>query len=125
MTIRIKDMPISDRPYDKLEMYGEKTLSNSELLAIILRTGTKDETVMEIAQKLLSKVSCIKELNQLSLQELMKIKGIERSKAIQIKAVFEIARRILKPIDIKKTIIKNQKMLFQSLKNFSLKQLKK
>ena len=42
MTIKIKELPITERPYEKLEMYGEKMLSNSELLAIIIKNGTKD-----------------------------------------------------------------------------------
>ena len=47
----MKELPKSERPYEKLELYGEKTLSNAELLAIIIKTGTKDETSVELAQK--------------------------------------------------------------------------
>ena len=51
MTLKIKQLPESERPYEKLEMYGEKSLSNSELLAIIIKTGTKEYTSVDIANK--------------------------------------------------------------------------
>ncbi len=53
MPIKMKELPISERPYEKLEIYGEQTLSNSELLAIIIKTGTKEETAVTLAQKIL------------------------------------------------------------------------
>ena len=53
MAIKIKDLPTAERPYEKLELYGEKTLSNAELLAIIIKTGTKNNTSVDIARKIL------------------------------------------------------------------------
>ena len=53
MPIKMKELPISERPYEKLETYGEQKLSNSELLAIIIKTGTKEETAVTLAQKIL------------------------------------------------------------------------
>lgn len=52
--ISIKNLPSSEKPYEKLEMYGEKILSNSELLAILIKTGTKEKTAVELAQTILS-----------------------------------------------------------------------
>ena len=52
--LTIKKLPSSERPYEKLELYGEKNLSNAELLAIIIKSGTKENTSVEIAQKILS-----------------------------------------------------------------------
>ena len=52
--MKIKDLPQSERPYEKLEQYGEQNLSNAELLAIIIKSGTKDESSIIIAQKILS-----------------------------------------------------------------------
>ena len=49
MSLKIKELPITERPYEKLEMYGEKMLSNSELLAIIIKNGTKDFTAIDIS----------------------------------------------------------------------------
>lgn len=53
MPIKMKELPKSERPYEKLEIYGEQTLTNSELLAIIIKTGTKEETAVTLAQKIL------------------------------------------------------------------------
>ena len=55
MSIKMKELPISERPYEKLEMYGANSLSNAELLAIIIKTGTKEESSVTIAQKILTR----------------------------------------------------------------------
>lgn len=97
--LSIKKLPNSERPYEKLEMYGEKVLSNSELLAIILKTGTKEQTAVGLAQNILSlkENGDIRSLHEISLQELQKIKGIGKVKSIQIKAVCELAKRMARP----------------------------
>lgn len=107
----MKKLPNYERPYEKLEIYGEETLSNSELLAIIIKTGTKDESALVVAQRILDmgnkcNTKDITFLEELAIQELTKIKGIGRIKAIQIKAVCELAKRIGKPIYAEKIIIK-------------------
>jgi len=105
MSLKMKELPNSERPYEKLEMYGEKTLSNSELLAIIIKTGTKDETSVTLAQKILTmKAENIRSLQEISLEEFMKIKGIGKVKAIQLKAVCELAKRMSVPLDLNKII---------------------
>lgn len=106
----IKKLPNSERPYEKLEMFGEKTLSNSELLAIILKTGTKEQTAIALAQNVLALNSekNIRGLQEISLQELKKVKGIGRVKAIQIKAICEIAKRMAMPLNLN-TVIKRPK----------------
>ena len=111
MSIKLNDLPISERPYEKLEMYGEKSLSNSELLAIIIKTGTKEETAVSLAQKILNlntenKSNSLRFLEQTTIEELTKIKGIGRVKAIELKAVCEIAKRMARPINTKKIVIK-------------------
>lgn len=100
--LSIKQLPTSERPYEKLEMYGEKALSDSELLAIILKTGTKNQTAVSVAQTILSlsKENSIRGLQQLSIQELKKVKGIGKVKAIQIKALCELAKRMSKPLNL-------------------------
>ena len=87
-------------------MYGEKTLSNSELLAIILKTGTKEQTAVGLAQKILTLKGKedIRAIQEISLAELKKIKGIGKVKAIQIKAVCELAKRMSRPINLNVTI---------------------
>lgn len=109
--LSIKNLPNSERPYEKLELYGEQTLSNSELLAIILKTGSKEQTAIMLAQNILSLKGeeNIRSLQEISLLELKQIKGIGRVKAIQIKAVCELAKRMARPLNINKIIIKSPK----------------
>lgn len=92
-------------------MYGEKALSEAELLAIIIKTGTKEETSIQIAQKILSKnnntqTQGLEFLKELTIEELKQIKGIGRVKAIQIKAVCEMASRMSRPLNYRKIKIK-------------------
>lgn len=100
--ISLKKLPNSERPYEKLEMYGEKVLSDSELLAIIIKTGTKEQTAVSLAQNVLAikAKENIRQLQDISLQELQKIKGIGKVKSIQIKAVCELAKRMARPLDL-------------------------
>ena len=113
MSMKMKELPISERPYEKLEMYGAHTLSNAELLAIIIKNGTKEESSVTLAQKVLSlskKQNCIQDnlnfLQELSIEEFMKIKGIGKVKAIQLKATCELAKRISRPIENIRTKVK-------------------
>ena len=98
MPIKMKDLPEAERPYEKLEQYGAKALTNAELLAIIIKTGTKDETAVGLAQKVLKLNTDEKDnlefLCDLTVEEFTKIKGIGKIKAIQLKAVCELATRI-------------------------------
>lgn len=111
--MRIKELPISERPYEKLEIYGAEKLSNAELLAIIIKTGTKAKTAVTIAQEILNlqsnkENSNLRFLQDLSIEDFMKIKGIGKVKAIQLKAVCELTKRISRPIS-NKIKIKNSK----------------
>lgn len=112
MSLKIKELPETERPYEKLELYGEKELSNAELLAIIIKNGTKEETSVQIAQKILNlnddpQMGNLGFLKDMELSQLMQIKGIGRVKAIQIKAMCEIAIRMSKSSNYKKIIIKS------------------
>ena len=106
----MKELPIAERPYEKLELYGEKALSNAELLAIIIKSGTKEETSVQLAQKILNLNDNTKEgelnhLKSITIEELMKIKGIGKVKAIQLKAMCELSIRMSKPSDYRKIVI--------------------
>ena len=102
----MKELPEMERPYEKLEIYGEKALSNAELLAIIIKTGNKEESSLEVAQKILnldkSKKGDLNFLQELSIEDLMKIKGIGKVKAIQLKAICELTIRMSRPANYKK-----------------------
>lgn len=110
MAIKIKKLPITERPYEKLELYGEKMLSNSELLAIIIKNGTKEHTAIDISNIILSKINNnLKDLQDIPLEEFRNIQGIGRVKAIQLKAVCELTKRMSRPINDTKIQIKNTK----------------
>lgn len=116
LSLKIKELPEAERPYEKLELYGEKNLSNAELLAIIIKSGTKEETSIQIAQRILNlnydpQMGDLNFLKDLSLQELMQIKGIGRVKAIQLKAVCELAIRMFRPSNYKKVQIKSTEQI--------------
>ena len=90
--MKIHDMPGDSRPRERLLKHGVTTLSDSELLAIILRTGTKGENVIDMSSRLLNEYALDK-LFDCSLQELQKIKGIGPSKAMQFLAIAELGKR--------------------------------
>lgn len=100
--MKIQELPKYERPYEKLEMYGAKALSTAELLAIIIKNGTKEETSVQVAQKILAlqgeKQEGLRFLQDISIEEFQKVKGIGKVKAIQLKAVCELATRMARPI---------------------------
>lgn len=112
MSLKIKEIPETERPYEKLELYGEKNLSNAELLAIIIKSGTREETSVQLAQKILllnenQDKNNLNFLREITIEELIKIKGIGKVKAIQIKATCELASR-MNSIDNYKNITINK-----------------
>lgn len=92
--ILIKDIPISERPRERLVRYGVKNLSNEELISIILKTGTKEVSVKELSTSILSKYSDISNLKDLEINNLLNIKGIGKVKAIELIAAIELGRRV-------------------------------
>ena len=111
--MNMKELPKAERPYEKLELFGEKNLSNAELLAIIIKSGTKEETSVQVAQKILKLNNnygddSLNFLRDLSLQDLMEIKCIGKVKAIQLKAICELAIRMIKPSNYLETKITKQ-----------------
>lgn len=91
----IKELPITERPREKLYTHGAETLSNEELIAIIIRTGSRTESAVELSKELLSKDNRgLVYLRDTTLQELMETKGIGECKASQILAAIELGKRI-------------------------------
>lgn len=91
----MKSLPESERPYEKFLTYGEESLSDAELLAIILKTGTKTKNSVDVARQLLEgNHNNLLNLYDLSYRDLMKISGIGPVKALQLKAVAELSKRI-------------------------------
>lgn len=122
MKIKMKELPISERPYEKLKMYGAETLTNSELLAIIIKNGTKEKSAVDLAKEILklnesNEKEDLSFLQDISISEFMKIKGIGEIKAIQLLAVCELVRRINKPINKENIKIKDSKDVAKLLMN--------
>lgn len=92
-SLKIKDIPKNERPKEKLLTYGAEILSNSELLAIILRTGTQGENVLQLCSRLLSQLEGLDGVLSASFNDITSIKGIKEGKASQILALSELFRR--------------------------------
>lgn len=90
----IKDMIKTEKPRERLLQYGVENLSNSDLLSIVLRTGTKDTSVKDVSNNLLKQVGSIKKLNNIGVRELSNIHGIGPVKAITILASIELGKRV-------------------------------
>lgn len=98
-SVTMKQMPKSEQPYEKFLQSGAESLSDAQLLAIIIRTGTKEQKSIDLARKVLSLTKGddnLLAILKLSLKELQQIKGIGIVKAIQIKCIAELSRRITK-----------------------------
>ena len=94
-TFGVKDLPIDDRPREKLLLRGAQNLSDAELIAILLRTGKKGKSVITLAQEILTKEGNLASLASKSIESLVKNKGVGNDKAATLLAAFEISRRIL------------------------------
>lgn len=92
--VTISDLPESERPREKMYKMGPKALSNAELLAIILRTGIKNQSALNLAYKILSKHNGLRFLVNTTVEELSQIDGIGLAKATQLMAAAELGRRI-------------------------------
>lgn len=90
----IKDLPEDERPRERLERKGPKVLSNIELLAILIRTGSRQKSAINLAEEIMRKFSNLYNLRNITIDELMMIKGIGKAKAIQILAAIELGSRM-------------------------------
>ena len=91
----IKELPVSERPRERLKKYGAASLSTAELLAIILRTGVGGENVLNLAARLLARFRGLTGLARAGFAELCAEKGVGMAKAAQLKAALELGRRLL------------------------------
>jgi DNA repair protein RadC len=91
--IKINDIPKNERPMEKLLMYGAEDLSNAELLAVLLRSGTRGENIVSLSTRLLYDVGGLDGLLYINIEEIKKLKGIKDVKACQIIAMVELFKR--------------------------------
>lgn len=99
-----KKIPNEEKPRERLLVYGANNLSNEELLMIILKSGTKKKSVKDIAIDVLASINNIKDFNNLTINQLEKIEGIGKVKAIELAAIIEFSKRITKRISEKDMI---------------------
>ncbi len=123
MNYLIKDIKKEERPRERLLTYGASTLSNEELLSIILKTGTKDKSVKLLAVDILNSIDEISDLKEITINKLLSIKGIGKVKALEIIATIELGKRIYIKTNKTKTkysnaidIYKDNKEIFESNK---------
>jgi len=93
-TLMLRDVHLEDRPRERLIRQGAESLSNQELLAILLRTGTKEESVLVLANRVLTVFERLHHLKHATIEEMVAIKGIGEVKAIQLLAAIELGRRL-------------------------------
>lgn len=92
--MKVKDLPISSQPRERMLQYGVENLSDIDLISIILRTGTKDSNVKDVACEIIKSVESINNLNNVGIRELSKIKGVGPIKAITLLASIELGKRV-------------------------------
>ena len=111
----IKDFPLEERPREKVKQYGINNVTNKELLSIILKTGTKNINVEDVALSILRKYK-LHELKDVTITELTKIKGIGEVKAIELLAAIELGKRINYKTEEKKKKLNNPEVIFQEMR---------
>ena len=90
----LKEMTNMEKPREKLFYFGSSSLTDYELLAILLRTGTKDKSVIDMSIEIIKQLNSINDLQNITIEELLKFKGIGRTKAIELLATIELGKRI-------------------------------
>jgi len=103
----IRELPAQERPRERLKKYGAASLSNAELLAIILRTGAASESVLNLSTKLLARFKSLDGLARAGFGELCSERGLGEAKAAQLKAALELGRRLLSTRPEEKVVIKS------------------
>ena len=101
----IKTLPLEENPREKALTYGIETLNNVELLALILRTGHKNESVIRLSQRLLTEIGGFANLSTVTYADLIALKGIKQAKAIEILSIIEIAKRLKDVSSIEKPLL--------------------
>jgi len=113
----LKEIPQHERPRERFLKYAVESISTHELIAIILRTGSKQESVIELSKRILYKYENLKELSNVTIKELMEIKGIGVTKAIELKAAFELGKRVLKESFNTRVELFSPESIYQYLKD--------
>ena len=108
----VRSLPSQERPREKAMRYGVRKLSNRELLAILIRCGTKRRSALEVADSILLKAEGIRGLERIGMEELQEIKGISHVKALELFAALELARRVTFEKAREMDVVKSPDMLY-------------
>lgn len=120
--IMIKDIPLSERPRERLLKYGKESLSNEELLSIILKTGTKNYSVKELSNHILKNFKNIKEMKYITINKLTEINGIGEVKAIELLAALELGKRVYYVEQKEKVLLNSSKKIYEYFKNIFIEE---
>lgn len=116
-SLRLKDQPPSERPREKMVAEGSDKLSPAELVAILLRTGLKGTNVVEIARQLVRQYGTLTALAQARLEDLQRVKGIGRDKAVTLAAAFALARRMAAELRTESPVLDNPDAIARLLRD--------
>ena len=114
--MKLKNYPLEERPREKAFHHGIESLNNIELLALVLRTGNKQESAIELAQRVINEIGGFRYLHDINYYQLIQIKGIKKAKAIEVLAIIEIAKRLDKQ-PVAMSAIKEPRDGYELLKN--------
>ncbi|MCD7840552.1 MAG: DNA repair protein RadC [Erysipelotrichaceae bacterium] len=112
----IKNLPVEENPREKALIQGIDSLSNIELLALVLRTGSHEESVLQLSQRLLNEIGGFQQLRQVTYAKLISLKGINKAKAIAVLSILEIAKR-LKETSQSGIVLQTPEDVYQYIKN--------
>jgi DNA repair protein RadC len=115
-TLRIKDLPGNERPRERLAEHGPDGVSNVDLIAILLRTGSKGVSAIHVAEHLLSRFESLNRLARASLEELQQTKGIGPDKAIALKSAFTLAQRMARELQMEAPLMDNPERVAELLR---------
>lgn len=115
--MKLKDLPDEEKPRERILKYGVNNVSNEDLLSILIRTGNKEENVKVISSKVLAKIKSINNLDDLTINELMEIKGLGKIKAITILAAIELGKRVSNKTIDEKVLLNNTEIVHEYFAN--------
>ena len=114
--MKLKNYPLEERPREKAFHHVIESLNNIELIALVLRTGNKQESAIELAQRVINEIGGFRYLHDINYYQLIQIKGIKQAKAIEVLAIIEIAKRLDKQ-PVAMSAIKEPRDGYELLKN--------
>jgi len=118
--IRLKDQPASERPRERLAAKGPGALTDAELIAILLRTGLRGANAVEVGAQLIRQFGSLQALARASVDDLRKVKGIGRDKAVTLIAAFTLARKMAEELQRESPVLDNPEAVVALLKGQNL-----